>query len=183
MSQAQHTKPTGNEKQDSQEHPLLLTFGRMRNMLLDTARRILHSHEDAEDALQEAFARLWSRSERIKDEEDASAMLYVTTRNVSISSLRKRNTNRNVETGQTRENIVPSNEEELEREEVFCRIEEIIKLKLTPLQQDILRMREYEEHSYEEIAKMLDMQPPAVRMQLSRARKTIRECYKRHQHE
>ena len=37
--------------------------------------------------------------------------------------------------------------------------------------------------SYEEIAKLLDMQPPAVRMQLSRARKTIRECYKQLQHE
>ena len=168
MSQAQHTKPTGEEKQDSQEHPLLLAFGRMQNMLLDTARRILHSHEDAEDALQEAFVRLWSRSERIKDEEDASAMLYVTTRNISISSLRKRNTNKNMETGQT---------------QTFCRIEEIVKLKLTPLQQDILRMREYEEQSYEEIAKLLDMQPPAIRMQLSRARKTIRECYKQLQHE
>lgn len=183
MSQAQHTKPTGEEKQDSQEHPLLLAFGRMQNMLLDTARRILHSHEDAEDALQEAFVRLWSRSERIKDEEDASAMLYVTTRNISISSLRKRNTNKNVETGQTQENIAPSHEEELERKETFCRIEEIVKQKLTPLQQDILRMREYEEQSYEEIAKLLDMQPPAVRMQLSRARKTIRECYKQLQHE
>ncbi|MBR2459270.1 MAG: sigma-70 family RNA polymerase sigma factor, partial [Bacteroidaceae bacterium] len=119
MSQAQHSKPTGEEKQDSQEHPLLLAFGRMQNMLLDTARRILHSHEDAEDALQEAFVRLWSRSERIKDEKDASAMLYVTTRNISISSLRRRNTNRNVETGQTQENITPSHEEELEREETF----------------------------------------------------------------
>ena len=45
------------------------------------------------------------------------------------------------------------------------------------LQQQILHMKEYDGKTYSEIAESLGMQEPAVRMQLSRARKEIRECY------
>ena len=38
-------------------------------------------------------------------------------------------------------------------------------------------VKEYENKDYEEIAEILGMQPPAVRMQMSRARKEIRACY------
>lgn len=75
-------------------------------------------------------------------------------------------------------------EERLAKEELFLEVEEIINRQLSPMQRQILREKEYEGKSIEEIADVLQMQPTAVRMQLSRARKTIRECYqKRHSHE
>ena len=39
----------------------------------------------------------------------------------------------------------------------------------------ILQLRDIEQYEYEEIAKMLDLKPTAIRVSLSRARKTIRE--------
>ncbi|MCD7815658.1 MAG: sigma-70 region 4 domain-containing protein [Bacteroides sp.] len=48
---------------------------------------------------------------------------------------------------------------------------------MKPKQRKILNIKEYEGKEYDEIAASLGMQPPAVRMQLSRARKEIRECY------
>ncbi len=75
-------------------------------------------------------------------------------------------------------------EERIERQEFFQEVEELIDKQLSPIQRLILRKKEYEEESIEEIAKELDMQQAAVRMQLSRARKIIRECYRnRHNHE
>ena len=75
-------------------------------------------------------------------------------------------------------------EERIERQELFQEVEELIERQLSPIQRLILRKKEYEEESIEEIAKELDMQQAAVRMQLSRARKIIRECYRnRHDHE
>ena len=75
-------------------------------------------------------------------------------------------------------------EERIERQELFQEVEELIDRQLSPIQRLILRKKEYEEESIEEIAKELDMQQTAVRMQLSRARKIIRECYRnRHSHE
>ena len=44
--------------------------------------------------------------------------------------------------------------------------------------QKIISAREYDGKSIEEIASDLNMQPAAVRMQLSRARNKIREIYK-----
>ena len=55
----------------------------------------------------------------------------------------------------------------------------MIERKLSPVQRLILQKKEYEEQSIEKIANELNMQQAAVRMQLSRARKTIRECYRK----
>ena len=75
-------------------------------------------------------------------------------------------------------------EERIERQEFFQEVEELIDKQLSPIQRLILRKKEYEEESIEEIAKELDMQQAAVRMQLSRARKIIRVCYRNiHNHE
>ena len=75
-------------------------------------------------------------------------------------------------------------EESITKEELYQEVEEIINRQLSQVQQLILREKEYEGKSIEEIANGLGMQQTAVRMQLSRARKIIRECYqKRHNHE
>ncbi|MGV8946042.1 MAG: RNA polymerase sigma factor, partial [Lutibacter sp.] len=39
----------------------------------------------------------------------------------------------------------------------------------------IIQLRDIEQYEFDEIAEMLDMQPTAIRVSLSRARKTIRE--------
>ena len=54
---------------------------------------------------------------------------------------------------------------------------------LTDIQKLIIRRHEYEGVHLEQIAKELGMQPPAVRMQLSRARKAIRKQYRKRYHE
>ena len=47
--------------------------------------------------------------------------------------------------------------------------------KLPDQQKIIIQLRDIEEYDLEEIGKMVDMKPTAVRVALSRARKTIRE--------
>ena len=102
----------------------------------------------------------------------------VTVKNLCIDILRRRSHLQTVELDENRDNAVGDPESEAqEREERFRIIERIIELHLTPLQRQILHMKEYENNDYEEIAEILGMQPPAVRMQMSRARKEIRACY------
>ena len=57
-------------------------------------------------------------------------------------------------------------------------MKKIVAGRLTETQRQIMRKREYGNMSYDEIAEEMGMQPAAVRMQISRARKTILECYK-----
>lgn len=62
-------------------------------------------------------------------------------------------------------------------DEIFERVQRLIDSCLSPAQQSIIRLHDYEQRGYDEIANRLNMEPAAVRMQLSRARKKIRECY------
>ena len=150
------------------------TYQRIRERLRAGAGKMLSDAEAAEDALQDAFVRLWGRYQ-VRSEREAEALLTRTVRNVSIDQLRKRKT-------------VPlamdlPEERTENREALFRRVEEMVDTELTDLQRLIIRRHEYESVTLERIAEELGMQPPAVRMQLSRARKTIREQYGKRYHE
>ena len=150
------------------------TYQRIRERLRAGAGRMLSDAEAAEDALQDAFVRLWGRYQ-VRSEKEAEALLTRTVRNVSIDQLRKRKT-------------VPlamdlPEERTENREALFRRVEEMVDTELTDLQKLIIRKHEYKSVTLEKIAEELGMQPPAVRMQLSRARKNIREQYRKRYHE
>lgn len=157
---------------------LTSTFTELRKGFLRLAMRFLPNKEDADDALQEAFFRLWKHADQIGSREEAEALTVVTVKNLCIDTLRRRNHLPTVGLDENQdEAISDSTAESMEKEERFRMVERIIELRLTPLQQQILHMKEYEGKKYNEIADILGMQEPAVRMQLSRARKEIRECY------
>jgi len=158
------------------EETLITTFVRLRKGFLRLATRLL-SKEDAEDALQEAFYRLWPRRDLINTLQEAEAMTVTTIRNLCIDQLRKQKTEW-VELDEERDARPDDGEEEvLIRERLLDEVERLIDRKLSPMQQLILRKKEYEGQRIEDIARQLGMQQAAVRMQLSRARKIIRECY------
>ena len=150
------------------------TYQRIRQRLMAGAGRMLSDAEAAEDALQDAFVRLWGRYQ-VRSEKEAEALLTRTVRNVSIDQLRKRKT---VPLAVDLPEEVGEN-----REALFRRVEEMVDTELTDLQKLIVRRHEYESVTLERIAEELGMQPRAVRMQLSRARKTIREQYRKRYHE
>ena len=151
------------------------TYQRIRQRLQVGAGKLLADAEAAEDALQDAFVRLWGRYE-VRSGREAEALLTRTVRNVSIDQLRKRKTV--PLSGDLPEEDVGEN-----REALFRWVEEMVDTELTDLQRLIVRRHEYEGLTLERIAEELGMQPPAVRMQLSRARKTIREQYRKRYHE
>ena len=140
------------------ENPLLTAFSGLRRRLRPTLSRWL-GEDEADDALQEA-----------------ARVLNVTARHIGIDELRRRQ-----KLGETRleEGCDPAEATDAEDEaaERYRRVKQIIDQRLTPLQREILERRETREDAFEEIAATLNMQPAAVRMQLSRARKLIREVY------
>lgn len=162
------------------EKNLINTFTRGRSRLLQMARRLLESQDDAEDALQEAFSRLWPRAETLRSEAEAEKLATVTVRNISIDQLRRQSDHPSADIGDLHNDssLTTDTEAEQERREQYEIVQQLITQSLTPLQQRILRLHDMEDQSYDEIAKQEGMQEAAVRMQLSRARKMIRECYR-----
>lgn len=157
------------------EQTLISAFSRWRNRLLRQALRFLPSKEDAEDVLQDAFIRLWAKAEQIETEKDAASLATVVIRNMAVDHYRQQK--RKPQT--TDVEMLDLQEETADLDERRQLVDEIMQRVLTPLQLRIVELREYEGLGYDEVASILGMQQPAVRMQLSRARRAIREEYVR----
>lgn len=161
------------------ENNLITTFTKGRSRLLQMARRLLENRDDAEDALQEAFSRLWPRADALRSVAEAEKLASTTVRNISIDHLRRQASHptEGLEGLSEDNSLIDDTEEQRERKEQYQIVRQLIDQQLTPLQQRILQLHDVEEKSYTEIALQEQMQEAAVRMQLSRARKTIRDAY------
>jgi len=151
-----------------------------KNILIAAYRKLQQrlqyrlSHTE-EDALHDAFCKLWVANYSLKGEEDGERLLYQSMRRRQISLWRAENRHRKISAQDVQIAEPPP---DAEADEVYLTIKELIETQLTPLQRDILMRRDVNGEAYAEIAERLGMQEAAVRMQLSRARKKIREVYK-----
>lgn len=164
------------------EKILIDTFTKKRSWLLRLAQKFLPDADDVDDALQEAFCRLWHKADELESPRDAEAMAYTTVRNLCVDSVREKNKAQMV--GLT-ENLDFEEEDETVRkqelEEQYRAVDQIVEECLTDLQRSVFIMKEYEGLGYSDIAERLGIQETAVRMNLSRARKQIRMCYLKQQ--
>lgn len=159
------------------EKNLIITFTEGRNRLLTLARRLLTDSSDVEDALQEAFCRLWQKADTLTSQADSDKVATTTLRNISLDKLRSRQRHPQTTTTEAASGI--KDDEDVGVKERYEVVKSLIDQELTEQQQRILKWHDVEGDSYEEIARREQMTEEAVRKQLSRARKTIRDCYRK----
>lgn len=150
---------------------LTSSFLDIRSKLHRIAMRLLQNDEDADDAVQDTFEKLWSKDEIESNAEARNKLVHV-LRNTCIDRLR---TNHYVplETIDTySENCYETPTEDMER------YERLIVKGLTDVQMLIYNLITHGCLEYEEVAAQLNMTVEAVRMNMSRARRRIRENIK-----
>ena len=146
------------------------TFVELQNKLHRVATQLLNDQSEAEDAIQDTFCNLWN-SNLPETSEEARYKLFAVLRNVCLNKLKKKQ-----RYTQILDNDVTLPEEQYEESE---RIKKLLFSSLTPLQKKILQMVVSEDMDYEEVARRLDISVESVRMNVCRARKKMREIYKR----
>lgn len=145
----------------------------LKDKLYRLAKRILVSTDEAEDAVQEVFLKLWKGKQDIKSYKNPEAFAITMTKNYCLDRLKsKQASNLKIvhSNYQTSENIEGRIEANNGVEMVFKIMET-----LPEQQKIILQLRDVEEFEFSEIAKMLDSTETAIRVALSRARKTVRD--------
>ena len=146
----------------------------LKNKLYRFANRLLEDREEAEDMVQEVFIKLWNRRDKLDEYRSVEALAMVTTRNLCLDKLKRRKI-----TTERMENLkdemkVSEQDQKTDLSDIIRKIHQIIQT-LPEQQRSIIQLRDIEGYDFKEIAELLDMNENAVRVNLSRARKKIRE--------
>ena len=138
------------------------------------AKRLLVSREEAEDATQEVLLKLWNNKKKIAEYRNVEAFSMTMTKNYCFDRLKsKQSQNLKIVHSNYEEKNTPL-QKQVELNDSVSWVAKIIE-DLPEQQKLIIQLRDIEDYDFDEIAKMLDMNNTAVRVALSRARKTIRE--------
>jgi len=136
------------------------------------ARYILKDNQEAEDATQEAFVKLWNNQDNI-DPERIKPWLMKVTRNGCLDRLRRRRDN--VEFDESHmAGDVRGPMQDLGNQETGAWLKRAIGGLKEPYR-SLVVLRDVNQHSYEEVAGMLELSLSQVKTYLHRARKQLRE--------
>jgi len=144
-----------------------------KDKLYRLAKRLLVSSDEAEDAVQEIFLKLWNGKEKIGKYKNPEAFAMTMTKNYCLDRLKSKQAgNMKIvhSNFQNSENV----EKQVEANDGVTLVFQIMET-LPEQQRMILQLRDVEQYEYSEIAEMLDLNETAIRVALSRARKAIRE--------
>lgn len=150
---------------------LTSSFLALRDKLHRSALGFLKNDEDARDALQVTFFNLW-RDGGAETETEARNKLFAVLRNICIDRLRKPRTYPLDETDTDSLEVKAFSFEDMDK------YESLLTTGLTDVQRHIYSLVTHDGLEYDVIAENLGMSVEAVRMNMSRARKKIRDNYK-----
>lgn len=138
------------------------------------AKRLLVSVEEAEDATQEVLLKLWSNKSSMQKYRNVEAFTMTMTKNYCLDRLKSRQASNLKLVHSNCKDHDASLQKQVETKDSVSWMHRIMEC-LPEQQKMVLQLRDIEQYEYDEIASMLDMNPTAIRVALSRARKTVRE--------
>ena len=138
------------------------------------SKRLLTSTEEAEDATQELLFKLWKNKDKIASYRNTEAFAMTMTKNYCYDRLKSKQASNLTLIHSNYKEKETSLENKLEYIDSVDRVHLLID-DLPDQQKLIIQLRDIEQYDFEEICEMVNMKPIAVRVSLSRARKTIRE--------
>ncbi len=148
----------------------------LRDKLLKYSVKLTDDGADAEDIVQEAFLKLWYIRDRLDGYQSVEALSVQVVKNLCLDKLRSKRMDRMPENSESilADTVTP--EQMLEQHDAVAIIGRLIQ-QLPTLQQCIIRMKDVEGYELSEIAQITGTQIESVRVNLSRARKKVREQF------
>ena len=148
----------------------------LRKQLLVYAQRFLGNPEEAEDVIQEVLLKLWYMRENLAKYESIPALSMQLIKNLCLNRIKALSRKQEELDNVFIESEMPSPYTQLEQKDSVAHVMKIID-RLPDLQQTVLRMRHIDGFEIDEIAEITGSKPESVRMNLSRARKKVKELF------
>ncbi|MDH6534283.1 RNA polymerase sigma factor [Parabacteroides sp. 52] len=148
----------------------------LREKIMRISLRLIEEKEDAEDIVQEVFLKLWHIRDQLDQYKSVEALAVTMTKNLTLDKIKRQKPQGNESDLFYLEADTLSPAEQLEQKEAVECIRQLIG-QLPSLQQTIIRMKDIEGYELAEIADITGSNIEAIRTNLSRARKRVREAY------
>lgn len=150
----------------------------LKNQLYRLALRLTLNHQEAEDIVQDTLLRIWNNHDRWDEIDSMEAYALRICRNLSLDHI-KRHENRNlsledIDTEQINSGVDPL--AQIQNRENVNRIRSIMD-SLPEKQRTCMHLRDFEAKTYKEIADILEITEEQVKVNIFRARKTVKEKY------
>jgi len=152
----------------------------LKNELYRLALRITLNHAEAEDIVQETMIKVWNRREQWDNIESIEAFCLTICRNISLDKMRKmENQNQSLSEGEhdAPDQSYSSNPEEQAMQQDRMQLIRQLINQLPEKQRSVMQLRDFEGKSYKEIAKVMGISEEQVKVNIFRARQTIRQKY------
>lgn len=147
----------------------------LSNKLHRYALRFTQNDEEARDVVQDVFLKLWQKRGTLDGVDNIEAFAMRMTRNKCYDKQRANRTYSLEEQQSGWQNDKRSDlNEELDRSEAALLIKKLI-TQLPDLQRKVIQMRDIDQLDYDEIAEQTQLNINAIRVNLSRARKKVRD--------
>ena len=152
----------------------------LKNELFRLALRITLNRADAEDVVQETMLKVWNRRQQWEQIESIEAFCITICRNLALDRMKKadnQNASLDDEGDDAPDHSYSANPEEqaMQRDKVE-RVRMLIN-QLPEKQRTCMQLRDVEGKPYKEIASILNMTEQQVKINIFRARQTIKEEY------
>ena len=152
----------------------------LKNELYRLALRITLNPAEAEDVVQETMMKVWNRRDEWERIESIEAFCLTICRNLSLDKLRRMDNQAQTldATIDPSDSRVASNPEEqtVQRDRVQL-VRQLID-QLPEKQRSVMQLRDIEGKSYRDIAAILNISEEQVKINIFRARRTIKERFR-----
>ena len=151
----------------------------LKNELFRLALRITLNHAEAEDVVQETMIKVWNRRDHWDEIESIEAFCLTICRNISLDKVKKaenQNQSLNDEHDAPDRSYASNPEEQAEQRDKILLIRRLINT-LPEKQRSVMQLRDFEGKSYKEIAEILAISEEQVKVNIFRARQTIKQKF------
>ena len=151
----------------------------LKNELFRLALRITLNPAEAEDVVQETMIKVWNRRDKWDEIESIEAFCLTICRNIALDKTRKmENQNASLEDGHDAlDSSYASNPEEQAMQQDRIQLVRRLINDLPEKQRSVMQLRDFEGKSYKEIAQIMAISEEQVKINIFRARQTIRQKF------
>ncbi len=152
----------------------IATFQQVQKNMYALSRRLLTSHEEAADAVQETMLKLWEKRKSLEKIANKEAYAMQMVKNYSLDRLKSKQASHLKIVHSNYESTDLNAQDSLERNTQVAMVQKAIN-ELPENYKTVIDLRDIQGFDYEAIEIIMEMKSTAVRVVLSRARKLLKK--------